>query len=346
MLQGALEAEVIPYALPFAAPYVTARGVLAQREMVLLRLRDEDGFTGLGEAVPLSLRGGTGIDEVVRQLETWGHSPQIELSAPARCAVETALLDLESRRAGVAAWQQLGAMSFEPLRCNATVVAGPPAAVVADATGWAQDGFRSFKLKAGTADDVAALGAVAKALDEDIELRVDANGAWTTAEAIEKLREMGAAGAAVAEQPCPTLEEMAALRDQTEVLLAADESVSGAVDAAQARELGACDLITVKLSKVGGPRAALDSARALPTYLSSALDGPVGIAAAAHTAQALRDSEATRDAGIPQGLATQRLFTATIAERGPELDGEKLSVPPGPGLAVEIDPAALERHRL
>ena len=45
--------EVIPYALPFKEPYVTARGTLTRREMVLLRIRDEDGVEGLGEAVPL-----------------------------------------------------------------------------------------------------------------------------------------------------------------------------------------------------------------------------------------------------------------------------------------------------
>ena len=58
--------EVIPYALPFKQPYVTARGSLTRREMVLLRIRDEDGFEGLGEAVPLSLRGGVTIETVVR----------------------------------------------------------------------------------------------------------------------------------------------------------------------------------------------------------------------------------------------------------------------------------------
>jgi L-alanine-DL-glutamate epimerase-like enolase superfamily enzyme len=50
--------EVVPYALPFRAPYVTATGTLTRREMVLLRLRDAEGLVGLGEAVPLSLRGG------------------------------------------------------------------------------------------------------------------------------------------------------------------------------------------------------------------------------------------------------------------------------------------------
>ena len=57
--------EVIPYALPFKEPYVTARGSLTQREMVLLRVRDEDGVVGLCEAVPLALRGGVGLVEVV-----------------------------------------------------------------------------------------------------------------------------------------------------------------------------------------------------------------------------------------------------------------------------------------
>jgi L-alanine-DL-glutamate epimerase-like enolase superfamily enzyme len=62
------EVEVVPYALPFREPYVTVAGTLTRREMVLLRLRDEDGFVGLGEAVPLSLRGGTGLPDVVAEL--------------------------------------------------------------------------------------------------------------------------------------------------------------------------------------------------------------------------------------------------------------------------------------
>ena len=61
--------EVIPYALPFREFYVTARGSLAQREMVLLRLRSDDGLTGLGEAVPMSLRGGATLARVVSELE-------------------------------------------------------------------------------------------------------------------------------------------------------------------------------------------------------------------------------------------------------------------------------------
>ena len=59
----------------------------------------------------------------------------------------------------------------------------------------------------------------------------------------------------------------------------------------------------------------------------------------------LRDDGAG-DAGIAHGLATQRLFADTIASVECELRGDMLHLPAGPGLGVEIDEAALERHRL
>ena len=52
--------EAVPYALGFRNPYVTARGRLERREMVLVRLRTDEGIEGLGEAVAMSLRGGGG----------------------------------------------------------------------------------------------------------------------------------------------------------------------------------------------------------------------------------------------------------------------------------------------
>src|SRR6476469_9821084 len=139
--------EVIPYALPFKEPYVTARGVLRRREMVLLRVRDEDGVVGLGEAVPLSLRGGATLAQVAQELEGWAEAQATEgLSAPARCAVEMALMDLLGRRAAGSA--PAGAQA-EAVPCNATLVAGAPEEVAAQALRWAEDGFTTFKLKLG-----------------------------------------------------------------------------------------------------------------------------------------------------------------------------------------------------
>jgi muconate cycloisomerase len=80
----------------------------------------------------------------------------------------------------------------------------------------------------------------------------------------------------------------------------------------------------------------------LPAYLSSALDGPVGIAAAAHAVQALRSAIPP----LAHGLATQLLFAGTIASVECEVRDGLLHLPEGPGVGVEIDEAALRRHRI
>jgi L-alanine-DL-glutamate epimerase-like enolase superfamily enzyme len=100
----------------------------------------------------------------------------------------------------------------------------------------------------------------------------------------------------------------------------------------------------VKLSKAGGVAEARRIAARIPTYLSSALDGPVGIAAAGHAAQVLPDEGPA--SGIAHGLATQLLYSETIASRACEVRDGLLHLPSGPGLGVELDEKALERHRL
>jgi L-Ala-D/L-Glu epimerase len=342
--------EVIPYALPFKEPYVTARGVLQRREMVLLRVRDEDGVVGLGEAVPLSLRGGVTLAEVVRELEGWAkHREAGGLSAPARCAVVTAETDLRGRRA---VGSGPATEPTEAIPCNATLVAGAPEQVAAQAQRWAKDGFTTIKLKLGaetvsTRDirglrrsrDVETVRAVREALGSEVRIRVDANEAWDPETAKRTLAELEPLGIELAEQPVAGLEAMAELAASTSIPLAADESVATLSEAEQAVQLRACAYTGIKLSKVGGPEAALAIADVLPAYVTSALDGPVGIAAAARVAQSIGEE-------LAHGLATQRLFATTIAAVECELRDGKLHLPPGPGLGVEIDEDALQAHRL
>lgn len=395
------QAEVIPYWLPFRRDYVTARGRLARREMVLLRLRDEQGFQGWGEAVPLSLRGGESLERVVADLSAWADqllasgaalpsrpsdpvgaaSPAVlaALSAPARCAALTALVDLEARRHEIPLWLLLGAERAEPVPCNATLVSGTPEEVAEDAGRWAAEGFTTFKLKAGLRaggpiaasgdPDLEMIAAVRERIGDRARIRLDANGAWSLDRAEAVLRAAAPLGIELVEQPVSRLDEMAELRRrlarsrETAIPIAADESVSSPAEASRAREQGACDLATVKLSKLG--QMLPDLGGFLPFYLSSALDGPVGIAAAAHAYQAL--DEGTRAALAPspasaptggagtasggaeplaQGLATARLFAETVASRECQLRGSELHLPPGPGLGLEIDDDALRAHRL
>jgi o-succinylbenzoate synthase len=346
--------EVVPYALPFREPYVTARGRLDRREMALLRLRSEDGLSGLGEAVPLSLRGGVGLAQVVRELESLASWDELDeakltsatatLSPPARCAALTALLDLRGRRAAEGGSAVTSAS--EPVPCNATLVAGDPSAVAADALGWAEEGFTTFKLKLGAGDDIAQVRAVRDAVGPEARIRVDANAAWDVETAKRTLGSLEPLGIELAEQPVASLEEAAEVARSTSIPLAGDESVETRADAERAVAIQACGIVGLKLSKVGGPEEAIEIASVLPCFVSSALDGPVGIAVAAQVAQTLRQEAGVDDPGLAHGLATQRLFSTTVAAAECDLRGGMLHLPSGAGLGVEIDEAALEAHRI
>jgi muconate cycloisomerase len=352
--------DAVPYALRFREPYVTARGRIERREMALVRLRTDEGVEGLGDAVAMSLRGGADAatlagevaDATPRLIGTEitgepGNAPAravTGLSPPARGAIEVAWLDAAAKLAEVPLWRLLGAEVYRPITCNATLVAGPPGAVAADAQRWADRGFMTFKLKVGVPGDVGQVEAVRAAVGPTARLRVDANGVWTPQEAVLRLTAMERHGIELAEQPASDLEDLAAVRNQTAIPIAADESVNAPEDARRANELGACQLATVKLAKVGGIAAARQIAAKLPVYLSSALDGPVGIAAAAHAAQVLRPR--TPWDALAHGLATQLLFADTIAARECDVRDGRLHLPEGPGLGVEIDEEALKRHAL
>ena len=333
--------EVIPYALPFREPYVTARGRLEKREMVLLRLRDQDGLVGLGEAVPLSMRGGATLERVVRELEDFAESRDERAirSAPARCAISTALLDLQERGGEEARRPQA-------IPCNATLVAGEPAAVAEDALRWAADGFTTFKLKLGVGDDVDQVTAVREALGPEAQIRVDANAAWDLETAKRTLAELEPLGVQLAEQPVATIEEAAELSQATSIPLSGDESIETADDAAKAAAASSFQLTGIKLSKVGGLLPGRQVAEKLPAYVSSALDGPVGIAMGARLAAEIQETPWPTSGERAHGLATQRLFASTIASVGCELKGGMLRAPPRPGLGVEIDEDALTAHRL
>ena len=175
---------------------------------------------------------------------------------------------------------------------------------------------------------------------------MDANAAWQVDGAKRTLRELEELDVELAEQPVATLEEAVAVAAATSIPIAGDESVESRADAERAVALGACELAGVKLSKVGGPEEAIAIAEVLPSYLSSALDGPVGIAAAAQVAQTLRAVAPVGALDLAHGLATQRLFASTVAAVECELREGMLHTPSGPGLGVEIDEHALEAHRL
>ena len=319
--------------IPLKEPFVTAGGVVAARELAVIRLEDDEGRVGWGEAAPLEPYDGVSLEEVIESLR---EGPPPRGSAPqARAAWELAELDLQMRRRG----KPLAEPGADAMPVNCTLPAGPPEEVAAAAAAGLRQGFSCFKVKVGLPDDGERVAAVREAVGSWPALRVDANGAWQPAQAMEAIAALERYDLELVEQPCPTLADLAEVSRHVGVPVAADESIASPKDVRAAAELGACAAVNVKLAASGGfgpARDALRAARAggLQAWLSSTLDGPWSIAAALQLAS-------SEHVSLACGLATLGLFDAEIARALPAPSAGLLAVPHGPGLGIEVSASAL-----
>ncbi len=177
----------------------------------------------------------------------------------------------------------------------------------------ARSGCRTAKVKVAEhgqsdADDLARVEAVREAIGPAGRIRVDANGGWDVDHAASMLTRLAEFGLEYAEQPCPTLAELAALRKRVGVPLAADESIRKAADPLKVAAAGAADIVVIKVAPLGGVRAALKVVQAcgLPAVVSSAVESSVGLAAGVALAAALGELD------YDCGLATMSLLTGDV----------------------------------
>lgn len=188
-----------------------------------------------------------------------------------------------------------------PINCTIPAV-GPQRAH--DIT--ARSGCRTAKIKVADhpeslAEDLACVEAVRDALGPDGAIRVDANGVWDVDTAVTHIRQLDkvASGLEYVEQPCRTIEELAAVRRQVDVRIAADESIRRAEDPLRVAVAGAADIAVIKCTPLGGVRRSLQVAEAagLPCVVSSALETSVGLAAQLALAGALPELDYARGLG-------------------------------------------------
>lgn len=221
-----------------------------------------------------------------------------------------------------------------PVRDSVAVNAIVPLVDAADAGRYATaHGCRTAKVKVGGAGttlaaDVARVEAAAAALaagGSDARVRVDANGAWDVDEAVAAIRELDAAargggldGLEYVEQPCASVDDLAAVRRRVDVLIAADESVRipGDVDAVLAAD--AADVIILKANPLGGVRAALALAEkaARPVVVSSAMESSVGLTAGIALAMAIEDAPFAHGLGTSALLASDTVASPLVPSMG------------------------------
>jgi L-Ala-D/L-Glu epimerase len=312
--------------VPFKDPFTTAAGAVKARELIVLRI-EQGGVVGHGEAAPFEPYDGVTVAAVAQVLQermTPTAYPQVH------AADEMAFLDLEGRRLGV----PVAEPKADSVAVNFTLAGATPEDVAASAATARADGYDCFKLKVGLADDEARVAAVRDTIGPDALLRLDANGAWSAEDAIGRIRRLAGYDVEFVEQPCLTLEDLAFVRRECGVPIAADESVQSAADVRAAALAEACDVVSIKLAPMGGlsaARRAVDAARTagIEPYVSSTLDGPWGIAAGLQLASA-------EEISLHCGLATLGLFEGAIGRALPAARDGKIEFPAGPGLGVDV----------
>jgi L-Ala-D/L-Glu epimerase len=311
-----LEIELIEARL--RAPFVSAQTSVQARRLGLVRIKAADGTVGHGEAAPLEGYDAASLDDVLAALEDCreplAHADKDDREAVlaecarravlphATAAIDLALWDLEGRRTNQPVWRLLGAQSAPEVEVNATIAAPDRSGAVAEAAAAREAGFGTLKLKVGTGDDAGRVAAVRAFAGPQMEIRLDANGAWSVDEAAATLTALAPAGVELCEEPVHGLAQTQELAAATDVPIAIDETTlePGALD----RRV--CDAVCLKIARGGGITGVIEQARraravGYEVYLASTLDGPLGIAAALHAAAAIKPDR-------PCGLATLGIF--------------------------------------
>lgn len=362
----ALDADRV--SIPFRRPFPTASGMWLRRDAWLLRLMDDDGRIGLGEAV-LETSGGEVAERILAllvheavALAAEGGLPtlaDLELHGPPGRALAAALgaaaLDLARPTLTAEA-----AAAVPGVGVNAVIKFGGADAGAEAARQSVSAGFRTLKIKAGAEREtdvlVARVRAVRTAVGPAVRLRIDANGAWDADTAEERLRAIARFDIEYAEQPLAAhdFDGLATLRRRVDVPIAADEAVESVLATRALLRAEAVDLLVVKPARVGGPDAVaeiagLAMARGVPVVISTLFETGVGIAAALAAAAALPGVTMPGRVEAPDhGLATAGLLDHDLLRTSLIVADGRMRAPGGPGsggLGIVLDDRAVERFR-
>jgi o-succinylbenzoate synthase len=316
--------KIAPLSLRLKSPLITARGPMHMRSGFAVTVFDSQ-FVGRGEAFPLADFGTesegqcaealkalavvapTSIADIESQLGLLRDRPT------ARFAVECALLEWLSKRQQCPVYGLFGLPFQTAIAVNALISGRTATDVTARAREAIAQGFQTLKLKVAAAaleEDTARLESLRAAFGDDVNIRVDANGAWTLAEAKVALARWLPFDLELCEQPvaAANVSDLAALSG-VGCKIAADESLhteAGRAAALNFQGAPAVQVLVLKPAVLGGllptlRLAAQAQSLGLKCYVTTLLDGPFSRAACAHVAAVLPGP-------LAHGLSTVELF--------------------------------------
>ena len=354
-----LAVELRRVELPLVTPFRTSFGTQTVRRALLVRV-EGDGAEGWGECVameepaysPEFLDGAADVTRrfLLPSLFATGDVTAARVSPAlawvkghpmAKAALEAAVLDAELRASGTSLASFLGGVR-DAVPAGVSVGIHPSVPELLDAVaGYLDDGYRRIKLKIEPGWDVEPVRAVRERFGDDVLLQVDANTAYTLADA-PHLARLDPFGLLLIEQPLPEddVRGHAALAARIRTPVCLDESITSARAAADAIALGACSIVNVKPGRVGGYLEArrvhdVCAANGVPVWCGGMLE--TGIGRAANVALA-----ALPGFVLPGDVSASRRYYEVDVTPPFELVDGCLAVPAGPGIGVDPLPDVLD----
>ncbi|HVV35655.1 MAG TPA: o-succinylbenzoate synthase [Acidimicrobiales bacterium] len=350
--------ELRRVSLPLVAPFRTSFGVETRKDTLLVRVIGP-GSEGWGECVAMdaplySSEYVEAAQHVIRvhlvpRLFARGDVAAEDVGAVlapvkghrmAKAAVETAVLDAQLRNAGVSLASYLGGVRPAVDSGVSVGIMDSVAELLDTVEGYLAEGYMRIKLKIEPGADVDRVRAVRERFGDDLLLQVDANTAYTLADA-RHLAELDPFDLLLIEQPLPEDDILghAELAGLIKTPVCLDESIESARDAAAAIQLGAAAIVNIKPGRVGGYLEArrihdVCVAHGVPVWCGGMLE--TGIGRAANVALAsLPGFTLPGDTS-----ASDRYFHQDLTTPFQLVDGQ-LRVPTGAGIGVTPLPDVL-----
>ncbi len=369
-------------AVPLRKPIKHASHERNTSDNLVVRATLEDGTVGFGEGVPRDYVTGETIETAFASLRRFDAAaalgtpsdlpaavdaiagmtlpetaadPRGMFGNAARAALELALLDAVTRQKGhslgwAVRWLASNAPWIapepQPVRYSGAITAASPRKERISAWKMRLYGFHQVKLKVGVPgqDDLARLATIRRILGRRMDIRLDANEAWSPDELLDRVAPLRPFQPSALEQPVPheQVESLADLRPRLGLPIMLDESLCGWPDAQRAVDAGLADIFNVRLSKCGGIGPSL---RMIGLAFANGLGvqlgchpGETGLLSAAgrHVAGAVRDLRYVEGSYDRHVLARNLIREDITFQYGGR--AEPLA---GPGLGVTVDPDAL-----
>lgn len=275
--------------VPLRVPFKTALRTVTSVEDVIVEVHTDTGAIGYGEAPPTGVITGDTTGAIIgaiqdhigksilgRDVDDFEDVIQtvqkcIVKNTSAKAAVDMALWDLYGQLYRIPVYKLMGG-ARKSIVTDITISVNEPEEMAQDAINAIARGYDCLKVKVGAnpAMDVARLAAVRKAVGSDVCIRIDANQAWQPKEAVRILNQMQEQGLGLefVEQPVKAhdFEGLKYVTERSYVPVLADESVFSPEDALKIMQMGAADLVNIKLMKCGGLYNALKIASAAEVY--------------------------------------------------------------------------------